>query len=105
MKAFGLLLSGGFALLFAALAALQLLHKGPPLNNSYLFAGPRQRREMDLRPLYRQSAAVFSLLALLFLCLLLWVTTGRPALIAAVWLLAGAAAVFAVWSSVREVLK
>ena len=43
--------------------------KGLLLNNAYLFASEAERRKMDKKPYYRQTAIVFCLLGILFLIL------------------------------------
>ena len=44
------------------LAVFQYREKGPLLNNSYLYASAEERRRMNKKPYYRQSAIVFFLL-------------------------------------------
>lgn len=41
--------------------------KGFLFNNAYLFASEKERKEMDKKPYYRQTAIVFSLLGIVFL--------------------------------------
>lgn len=43
--------------------------KGFLFNNAYIWASKREREKMDKKPHYRQSAVVFGLIALLFLCM------------------------------------
>ena len=43
------------------------LEKGFLLNNAYLYATKEEREDMDKTPYYRQSAAVFALIGLIFL--------------------------------------
>ena len=49
------------------LAVFQYREKGPLLNNSYLYASAEERRRMNKKPYYRQSAIVFFLLGFSFL--------------------------------------
>lgn len=41
--------------------------KGFLLNNAYMFASEQERKEMDKKPHYRQTAIVFCLLGVVFL--------------------------------------
>lgn len=41
--------------------------KGFLFNNAYLFASEKERKEMDKKPYYRQTAIVFCLLGIVFL--------------------------------------
>lgn len=58
-----------FVLSAAAFAAgvLQLLGKGPLLNNAWIFASQKERAEMDKRPHYRQTGVVLLLVGGIFL--------------------------------------
>lgn len=49
------------------LGIVQLCEKGKPFNNSYLFASEQERKTMDLKPLFRQSGAVFLLIGVIFI--------------------------------------
>lgn len=80
---------GALGLVFAVLAILQFCERGFVLHNTYIFASPQERGTMNKSPLYRHSAVVLALCAVLFFamgaeCLLL---TGW------LWLAVGAAAV------------
>lgn len=46
---------------------MQFMEKGIPLNNEYIWSSKKQRENIDKKPLYRQSAITFILLAILFL--------------------------------------
>lgn len=48
-------------LLFLILGILQLLGKGPCLNNAYIYATKEQREKMYTRPYYIQTGVVFLL--------------------------------------------
>ena len=84
------------AVICLALAAVMLamgvrswMERGAPLNNAWLFASERERAAMDKRPIYRQSAIVFSLLGAMFLLL------GLGMALRAGWLIGGAGVVAA----------
>ena len=49
------------------LGIMQLLRKGPLINNAWLYADDEQRRTMDKAPYYRQSGIVFSLIGFQFI--------------------------------------
>lgn len=51
------------------LGILQLMRKGPLINNAWIYADEEQRRTMDKTPYYRQSGIVFSLIGIQFLLL------------------------------------
>ena len=48
------------------LTILHFLERGFLLNNAYIYATKEQRKTMDKRPHYRQSAIVFTLLSAAF---------------------------------------
>ena len=48
------------------LGILQLLQKGPLINNAWLYADEKQRRTMNKTPHYRQSGIVFSMIGIQF---------------------------------------
>ena len=49
------------------LGTMQLLHKGKPINNAYLYADDVERRTTDWKPYYRQSGIVFLVIGLQFM--------------------------------------
>jgi len=51
------------------IAAFQFHEKGFLFNNLYIISTRKERGTMDKKQLYRQSAATFGLLGLMFLCL------------------------------------
>lgn len=61
----GIVISAVAAGCFAA-AVCQGKHIGAPFNNAYLYATQKEREAMDVAPLFRQSAIVFSLLGGVF---------------------------------------
>ncbi len=55
-------LAGGLLVL----GILHFLERGPLLNNAALYASKEERKTMDRKPWYRQSAIVFCLLSAIF---------------------------------------
>jgi len=53
----------------ALLGIMQLLQKGPLLNNAWLYANEEQRRTMDKKPYYIQSGIVFVMIGIQFMLL------------------------------------
>ena len=51
------------------LGIVQLLEKGPLLNNAWLYADEEQRRTMNKKPYYIQSGIVFAMIGIQFLML------------------------------------
>ncbi len=51
------------------LGIMQLLEKGPLLNNAWLYADEEQRRTMNKRPYYIQSGIVFVMIGIQFMML------------------------------------
>lgn len=45
----------------------QFAEKGVPFNNAYLYASKEERKRMDLKPCFRQSAIVFCFLTVAFI--------------------------------------
>lgn len=58
----GAILSFVFAGILAVLSGRSFKEKGLLLNNAYFYAMEEERRTMDEKPYYRQSAIVFALL-------------------------------------------
>ena len=46
---------------------LHFFERGPLMNNAYLYASKQQRKSMNKKPYYRQSAIVFFLLSVIFI--------------------------------------
>lgn len=93
--------------LFAAAAALLVLAafhfagKGFLFNNAYIYASKEERRTMDKKPWYVQSAVVFCLLSAVFIVLGLSVVLRAYRIELLALPIAAAAIVYAVWSTVR----
>lgn len=58
----GAVFFGVFALICFIISGLQFQQKGFLFNNAYLWASEQERKTMDKKPYYRQSAIVFLLL-------------------------------------------
>ena len=71
------LISGGVFVM----SILSFMQKGFLLNNAYIYASKEERKKLDKKPHYRQSAIVFLLLGIVFLLL------GIMMLTKAYWLL------------------
>ena len=56
----------GISVLTFILSIRSFAEKGFLLNNSYLYASEQERESMDKRAYYRQSAAVFLLISIVF---------------------------------------
>lgn len=74
--------------------------KGAPWNNTWLYASPKERQQMDTAPLYRQTGMVFALLCALFALLAVEILLKTGWLRWLAGLVAAAAVVYAVVSSV-----
>ncbi len=59
---------------------LSFFEKGPLFNNAYLYASKHQRKTMNKKPHYRQTAVVFLLIGTVFL------SSGLGALLRAEWI-------------------
>lgn len=57
------------AIISLAICILSFHEKGFLFNNAYIWASKAEREKMDKKPHYRQTAIVFGLMALLFLCI------------------------------------
>lgn len=88
------------------LAIRHFMQRGFLLNNAYIFASKSERERMDKKPHYRQSAILFSLLAVAFLAsgLSAVLRSDKPFLYAVLPICA-IAIVYAVVSSIRDLTK
>lgn len=57
---------GAIAFGCVVLGITQLFCVGKPLNNEYLYASELERKNMNLKPLFRQSGVVFLLIGAIF---------------------------------------
>ena len=58
---------GLIAILCFVFSCLQFNEKGFLFNNEYIYASEKERKTMDKKPFYRQSAIVFVLIGIIFL--------------------------------------
>ena len=56
-----------FAGICAFISFRQFAEKGVPFNNAYLYASKEERKRMNLKPHFRQSAIVFCFLTAVFI--------------------------------------
>lgn len=98
-----------FAIVLFAIAGLLLIlgirsfmERGFLLNNVYIYATKEERKTMDKKPYYRQSAVVFCILSIAFVIIGLSVLFRNGKIGLLVIPLGVAAIVFAVVSSVRN---
>ncbi len=89
------------AIVCAVISLLQFLEKGFLFNNAYLWASKPERRRMEKKPYYRQSAIVFGLVAAAMLFLGLECILNTGVLMIFVGLFYVAALVYAIVSAIR----
>ena len=90
----------GFAGILLVLAVLHFLEKGFLMNNAYLYASREQKKTMNKKPYYRQSAIIFCVLSLVFIVVgLSFVLHNDRILLLEIPLIAGAI-IYAVVSSI-----
>ncbi|MBO6163266.1 MAG: DUF3784 domain-containing protein [Eubacterium sp.] len=82
------------------LGILQILQKGPLINNAWIYADEEQRRTMNKTPHYHQSGIVFSMIGLQFLMLGFFCITKLYFFLAAEFIVIGLVVIFAIVSSV-----
>ena len=88
--------------IFGILSVRHFLERGFLLNNYYLFASKEERKTMDKKPHYRQSAIVFGLLCTVFLILGLSTVLRSSKLLLLEIPAAAAAIIYAFVSSLRN---
>lgn len=79
--------------------------KGFLFNSAYIWASKQEKESMDKKPYYRQSAIVFSLLVVVFLCMVIECVILTGWLWIVVGVIAVAALVYAIASSIKETTK
>ena len=89
-----------FAIGCGIISFLQFRQKGLLFNNAYLHASKEERETMDKSPHYRQSAVVFLLLAIMWLCMLLEVCFEMMLFAYVSWGVIAVTLVYAVVSSI-----
>lgn len=98
--------TGGVILLILSLIAwviscFQFIEKGFLFNNAYIWATARERRAMNKKPYYRQSAMAFGLVGMMFLLMAAAAFSGAGWLWLAGFAVAIAAVIYALASSAR----
>ena len=81
------------------------MEKGFLFNNAYIFASEQERKTMDRKPYYRQSAIVFCLIGTIFLLIAIAELSGAGWLYGAVCAVAFVTFVYAIASSVKDATK
>lgn len=79
----------------------QYHEKGSPLNNAYIYASETERKKMDKKPYYRQSAIVFLLVGMIFSVSAVDMFCRTSWLIYCVLALAAITIVYAILSSIK----
>lgn len=51
---------------FEVISIMSFMERGYLINNAYIYASEEERKKMDKKPYYRQSAIVFCLLGVMF---------------------------------------
>ena len=89
---------------FFALSVLHFCERGPLLNNAFLWATQEERKQLDKKPHYRQSAVAFFLLGVIFSLIALETLLHTGWLYTIIWAVALIAVVYAIASSVKHLL-
>ncbi len=92
-----------FALFAVGCGIISFMHfreKGLLFNNAYIYASKQERETMDKRPHYRQSAIVFLLLVVMWLCMLCEVWLEMELFMYLTWAVTAVTLVYAIVSSV-----
>ena len=84
------------------LGILQLLQKGPLINNAWLYADEEKRRTMNKAPYYRQSGIVFLMIGIQFCMLGLHCLTMSNLFLYAEFAVIGLVLVYAVVSTKKK---
>ena len=100
-----LILPLALAIVSFAISIRSFMEKGPLLNNAYIFASEQERKAMNKKPHYRQSAIVFCLLGAMFLLIALATLSGAGVLYAMACAVDLAALDYAIASSVKDATK
>ncbi len=86
---------------FLILGIRSFLERGFLLNNTYIYATEEERKTMDKKPYYRQSAVVFCILSAVFLVIGLSLLLKNDKLLLAQIPLSAGAVVYAIASTVH----
>lgn len=82
------------------LGVMQLMQKGPLINNAWLYANEERRRTMNKKPYYIQSGIVFLLIGAAFGLIGMFCVTKEKAFLYAEYAVMGIVLVYAVASSI-----
>lgn len=82
------------------LSLRHFLERGYLLNNAYIYASGKERKSMDWKPYYRQSAIVFGILAIVFIVIALSVIFHNSTLLILEGILIAGLVIYAIVSSV-----
>lgn len=87
------------------ISVMQFREKGILFNNAYILSSKQEREKIDKKPHYRQSAVVFALIAIIFLCLSVEVVTKTGWLFGLMWLFVAIVLIYAISSSIKSEVK
>ena len=94
-----------FAIVAFTISVRSFMEKGFLYNNAYIFASEQERKNLDKKPHYRQSAIVFCLIGTIFLLIAIAELSGVGWLYGVVWAVAFITFVYAIASSVKNATK
>lgn len=90
----------GLAAVSLLFSVLQFMEKGPLLNNAWLYSSKEERRKMNRKPYYRQSAIVLLFLFFVFLSVGLNLITKRMIYLVIEYVLLAAVFFYAIASTI-----
>ena len=90
-----------FSGILLRISIIQFRQKGFLLNNAYIYASKEQRKKMDKKPYYRQSAVIFCILSAVFTVVGLSLMLQNDRIVLFEIPLIAAAIIYAIVSSVR----
>lgn len=90
-----------FAAVSLLFSVLQFMEKGPLLNNAWLYASKDERRKMNKKPYYRQSAIVLLFLFFVFISSGLNLITKRSVFLVIEFVLLAAVFIYAIASTIH----
>ncbi len=82
------------------LGVIQLMQKGPLINNAWLYANEERRRTLNKKPYYIQSGVVFLMLGSAFAMIGLFCATKNRVFLYSEFAVMGIALVYAIASSI-----
>ncbi len=86
-------------------AVLSYMEKGFVLNNAYIYASKEERKKMDKKPYYKQSAIVFTLLSVSLVLLGISFLCIRPGLVVLAMIDMAVTVVYAITSTIKILKK